>query len=1146
MGLANASLNSWNAWDRQRMGWYGATDGVDNAYLVSARDANNTAEVNGDLDASLPGGAGIYTLRDFVGTGDAIRIKLPFTNPSTEYPEFLWVENHQGRALNGNPFDKWQYEGADCVDGIVPGLQMYVQIDKEVREASSSAPIYSGPGDHLRPLDASGHYDESFSTATVLNTCICWQCPLQPFVRGLANPFTGTADRHWVPVDLNADIHISTTADSRANSVEDVSGVSQIHAYDLGNARQVFTPGGNQKLGIGTNPSSATMMNLVGYQFTTNNQPNLRRIYLNGVSVELLAQNADGSIQVRVRFDDVDVTNDARWCADEIQLNPVATSTGYSLNITNGNTLTLDRGTTPTQRDATPELYNGQQVFNMPTLMRCTNGTVLNMEGGSQLVVDHGSTLRLEAGSWLQMAGGSNLHVRNGGRLEIMPGAILKLANGAHVHIEEGPDASMDGRLIYHPGAIIRLDGTTSELAFAGILEIKDNASFQVVSNVSSLYTKGLIRFNSTRPISQNVVAGANSRFIVRSNSLFQRVLLVDQESLYGPAQLVEFSLISVSAVLNSNARIVPPVTNACAIKVINARVTSPGAPNNHRGYRLNGQQQVTLQGSRFERGSYGMYAFNPTLGNTPHVNDCEFADCGIGFYSMGKAVSVNASLFKTCKAGLLAEQVSQTSKIIQSAANGNQTGIFVQGAASLLILDPEFDENVRGLVLEGMDTRIECGSISDNTLLGIHLKYSGTLRLDGTLDQEHEPLSALNNPTTIKLLQANNCFLNLGNNSLRPAQTGIGKTLNGTFICGPYQVQAAYRNNWEGTPYSPLTTAEYAIFTNCAIPAPVVFDDPFGADETPCGQALLTCPNPPCLSDPELDALVLCPSCREVETEELGVVDLNVASLEAKLLGEDDDIPQNEVAAVELHAQILMNDLEAPSADEAYLVGFNYCALKESYSDALNKGQLIADPNDPMTNELVDMITEVQDKRMDEAEQGDYYELKLFSAIDKAQTLRATGKYADAIAVFDDILLWVGTEEQDMVSRLACLTVLERDVAEGAVYWDDAELMMEQCAPNPYKSRHATADEPAATGGKSQCPGGVGIQNKVSSLSLVGFSEEHTQANVLDVAGRLVWSGTLTGDVQVFSQSLPSGPYSFVLEGDRGSRCAGRFAVLR
>jgi len=129
MGLSGASINSWNAWDRQRMGW----KANDQTFAVSAR-LPNMAEANGDLDVNDPGDAGTYILRDFVTSGDALRIKLPFTNPTTEYPEFLWVENHQGTALNGNPFDKWNYEPDPCIATMVPGLQMYVQIDKEVRE----------------------------------------------------------------------------------------------------------------------------------------------------------------------------------------------------------------------------------------------------------------------------------------------------------------------------------------------------------------------------------------------------------------------------------------------------------------------------------------------------------------------------------------------------------------------------------------------------------------------------------------------------------------------------------------------------------------------------------------------------------------------------------------------------------------------------------------------------------------------------------------------------------------------------------------------------------------------------------------------------------------------------------------------------
>lgn len=283
LGLYNCSLLSWNGWDRQRMGWKRAGQ----VNEVAARNAGNTAEVDGDLDAAVPGDAGTYVLRDFVATGDALRIKLPFTDPANEYPEYIWVENHQGFGRNGDPFDRFQYDQEACVADIVPGLQMYVQIDKDVRQATSSGPIYGGPADYLRPLDASGHYDDALDPTDQTTTCVCWMCPNTPFTRGLGNPLTGTGDRHFVSVDLNSD-NALTLNDFKPHGMEHVGGSYQDGLYQLGSARQVFRPGGNTKVGMGTNPSSANIINSVGADVNFPNMKNLRYVYLNGVSIELL------------------------------------------------------------------------------------------------------------------------------------------------------------------------------------------------------------------------------------------------------------------------------------------------------------------------------------------------------------------------------------------------------------------------------------------------------------------------------------------------------------------------------------------------------------------------------------------------------------------------------------------------------------------------------------------------------------------------------------------------------------------------------------------------------------------------------------------------------------------------------------------
>lgn len=60
LSLHDATLTSWSAWDRQRLDW----KAPGNLYNISARNASNTMEVLGDLDASNPNHSGIYSLRD--------------------------------------------------------------------------------------------------------------------------------------------------------------------------------------------------------------------------------------------------------------------------------------------------------------------------------------------------------------------------------------------------------------------------------------------------------------------------------------------------------------------------------------------------------------------------------------------------------------------------------------------------------------------------------------------------------------------------------------------------------------------------------------------------------------------------------------------------------------------------------------------------------------------------------------------------------------------------------------------------------------------------------------------------------------------------------------------------------------------------
>ena len=202
LGLYGCSLWCWNAWDRQRLGWVDPTS----TYEISARNQNGI-EVNGDLDATNPEDAGIYVLRDFVTTGDAIRIKLPYIDSNKEYQEWLWIENHQGVDNNNNEFDKWQFQDGDCVEDLEHGLMMYMQINNDTRVSNDSKYIFDAEHNHAnytRVLTANGLWDREFLLEYVNNGCVSFDT-VRPFVRLFENPFTGSEDQSHFAYDLDND-----------------------------------------------------------------------------------------------------------------------------------------------------------------------------------------------------------------------------------------------------------------------------------------------------------------------------------------------------------------------------------------------------------------------------------------------------------------------------------------------------------------------------------------------------------------------------------------------------------------------------------------------------------------------------------------------------------------------------------------------------------------------------------------------------------------------------------------------------------------------------------------------------------------------------------------------------------------------------
>lgn len=401
MGGSNSSLLTGNAWDRDRLGWRPE----DAKNRINARDANGAAR-NGDIDP-YNGDTGIYVLRDFMTSGDALRIRLPFL-PENEYAQWLWLENHQTYKKNGVLSDRFHYElEMQCVSGAVPGIYAYVQVDRDNRYGND---VYGQHSDYLRALSASGNYDRTLHDETVTFECL-WPGPTHPYDvdEHSANALTGNGD-----TDLGLEIPENNGQLSRNKHyvprIEFRDGRKVDQGLFLGHSRQAFTPSGTRKLGMTTNPSTANMLTLLNQGTNSVNKydrPDNRVVHLNGIAVELLEQRANGDIVLRVRNDDRFLDHDLRWCGDSIVLHPPPYQGQPALTIASGAKLTLDRSSTPTLLSQPGE----GPWFSYPTRFV--------IAGGSSLVGEEKSALVLRNGSELHVMSGAHLVLHNKAKLEL-------------------------------------------------------------------------------------------------------------------------------------------------------------------------------------------------------------------------------------------------------------------------------------------------------------------------------------------------------------------------------------------------------------------------------------------------------------------------------------------------------------------------------------------------------------------------------------------------------------------------------------------------------------------------------------------------------------------------------------------------------
>lgn len=741
----DGSSNVACGWDRNQLGWFGWKNdnlSIRKDNLISAIDINGN-EIQSNISILPSPVTQEFILRDFILTGDAIRIKLPHLQDggnSAVKNQYLWIENHQKLSA----FDKCAFENENCKAKWSNGLYIQLQVGKDITESINQNDVFGGLGSWLFPVSAEGNYDFTYRYDKEIQTwaeCL-WNnksLPI-PITGHTPNPLTGYSDLFGF-TDSNGDgelkiVGFPCTAGDCYQAGYSNLDVSDNYIHNLnkaGDEDDAFNiTNGKTKLNISTNPVSTPVYTYISNSFPNviNNIPQLssfenRTIWLNGLSIEILSETTNSTltaltgktakdIKVRIRWDNYNVENDVRWCG-KIKLSPndFYPNTGnYALNLLSGKTIHLDRGKSPTQHLGVEQI-NGQWVFTNPTTFTILPNANFHTEANSTVIVDNGSTFTVQSGSKLELHG--LMLVKNGSKLTI--------ENGAEVFIHRG------GKIIIQQGATIEYKNNTANkgivfgaqpTAFAEPF-VEIGGALNLAPNTTPTFTgNGYLSF----PAGSSVAADQTNKFILSGAG--KTDLLLKLGSSAHPAFLLneinlQNGLIqygSLSSLFSGNS----------LVTLKNLRFSGPGLQKN-TAFEGDNLQGFTCQNSDFE--SFGtalritntvkpvtlaentfnncLIAFDAVSCDEINLFTLTLAQCSTGF-SFGstrlvRANSCNVSYLKTGAAvndvlGFYLVGGNFTANAINTTGiSGQNSQVFLRNGA---LIDGQVFTNAVGIDLAG------------------------------------------------------------------------------------------------------------------------------------------------------------------------------------------------------------------------------------------------------------------------------------------------------------------------------------------------------------------------------------------------------------------------------------------------------------
>jgi hypothetical protein len=400
----NNIFRGFNAWER----WY-------TGFIELVADIQSPKELEP---------LNVFVLRDFFTTGDAMRVKIPFSRG-----QYLWLENHARlHPLDGHPWTGKILGEGDTVASSAKGIYAYVEDIEGSRNVIFSA--LSNRANGIKVLHAGGNYDYHLyeELPDLQNN---WGNVMKSFRRLDANPISGTNNLYRFPYDNNKDGIITIDPNYNSSKTEWYAPIfreevfpdsfvnlyGSFGVYDSRKSKGYVGPiafRAGDYLDMSSNPMP---LNYPKYDLK---KKKLAPYVLNGLAVKFSAIENTTDMKVEVHFEQVQLCQDRRWAGD-IELPNITKDERADLEISTCTKLVLNKSGT-----VNTHVQTEAGDFVKPTVFTIKKGATLHLKERSKLILEDNTTLVVEEGGKIVLGEKAQIVVKPKATFEVEEYSIQK------------------------------------------------------------------------------------------------------------------------------------------------------------------------------------------------------------------------------------------------------------------------------------------------------------------------------------------------------------------------------------------------------------------------------------------------------------------------------------------------------------------------------------------------------------------------------------------------------------------------------------------------------------------------------------------------------------------------------------------------